>query len=255
MLEMRTMKRGAEGPRRRPKQGGYARGDETRAHIVATAIRVFGDRGYDQASTRDLATEAGVNPPALQYYFGGKEGLHRACAEFIIERASVAVMPALARAHDAIRRRARREASAALYNLLGALTETTSQPGSETLTRFMVRGRTDGAGPAIDMIRERLGTPVFEAMASLIGIVTRRSATSEHTRLQTLLILGQANWINANRDYALKVLGWAALDSKRISMIDELVREHTRRALGDEAPRRPRRRPFSRGRDRSDRAP
>jgi hypothetical protein len=104
----------------------------------------------------------------------------------------------------------------------------------------MVRGRTDGAGPAIDMIRERLGTPVFEAMANLIGIVTRRSATSERTRLQTLLILGQANWIHANRDYALKVLGWSALDSKRVSLIEGLVREHTRRALGDEAPARSR---------------
>ncbi len=91
------MKRGLN-PRRRPKKGGYPRGDETRAQIIATALKIFGEHGYDQASTREIATEAGVNPPALQYYFDGKEGLHRACAQFIIDRASVTLMPALERA-------------------------------------------------------------------------------------------------------------------------------------------------------------
>ncbi len=85
-------------PRRRPKKGGYARGDETRAQIIGTALKIFGEHGYDQASTRDIAAEAGVNPPALQYYFDGKEGLHRACAQFIIDRASITLTPALEQA-------------------------------------------------------------------------------------------------------------------------------------------------------------
>jgi hypothetical protein len=87
---------------------------------------------------------------------------------------------------------------------------------------------------------------VFEAIANLVGIVTRQSATNERTRLRALLVLGQVNWIHANRDYALKVLGWPALDSARVSMIEELVCEHTRGALGDEtrasSPTHPRRR-------------
>src|ERR1700761_3043436 len=89
-------------PRRRPKQGGYARGDETRAQIINTAMQVFGERGFDQASTRDIAAKAGVNPPALQYYFDSKEGLHRACAQYIIDRALPRLQPAMTAARAAV---------------------------------------------------------------------------------------------------------------------------------------------------------
>ena len=66
-------------------EGGYARGEETRARIVTAALRMFGERGFDGASTRDIATSAGVNAPALQYYFDNKEGVYLACAEHIVK--------------------------------------------------------------------------------------------------------------------------------------------------------------------------
>ena len=64
-------------------EGGYARGEETRARIVTAALKMFGERGFEAASTRDIATSAGVNAPALQYYFDNKEGVYLACVEHI----------------------------------------------------------------------------------------------------------------------------------------------------------------------------
>src|SRR5271165_5925578 len=81
--------------RRRPTSGGYARGEETRARITAVALRLFGDRGFDGVSTREIAEEAGVNPPALQYYFDSKEGLYCACAEYVASRVLGATEPML----------------------------------------------------------------------------------------------------------------------------------------------------------------
>jgi len=69
---------------RHAAEGGYARGEETRARIVAAALRMFGERGFEAASTRDIATMAGVNAPALQYYFDNKEGVYLACVEYIV---------------------------------------------------------------------------------------------------------------------------------------------------------------------------
>src|SRR5689334_6629200 len=63
------------GPRRRPEAGGYARGDEVRSRILLAAIAMFGEQGFASASTRAIAAQAGVNPPALQYYFHNKERL------------------------------------------------------------------------------------------------------------------------------------------------------------------------------------
>jgi AcrR family transcriptional regulator len=47
-------------------------GGETRERILAAALEAFAERGFDGASTREIATRAGANPGLLQYYFGGK---------------------------------------------------------------------------------------------------------------------------------------------------------------------------------------
>src|SRR5579872_3425614 len=72
---------------RHAADSGYPRGEETRTRIVIAAIKLFGEKGFDGASTRDIATAAGVNAPALQYYFNNKEGVYLACAEHIASRA------------------------------------------------------------------------------------------------------------------------------------------------------------------------
>jgi AcrR family transcriptional regulator len=52
--------------------------DSTREKILATALQVFAERGFDGARTRDIADRAGVNLGLLTYYFGNKEKLWRA---------------------------------------------------------------------------------------------------------------------------------------------------------------------------------
>jgi len=48
---------------------------DKKEHILETAERVFAELGYEGASTRLLAKEAGVNMAMLNYYFGSKDGL------------------------------------------------------------------------------------------------------------------------------------------------------------------------------------
>lgn len=49
--------------------------DATRSAIVDAAKRVFTEKGFDQAGTRDIADRAGVNIALINRYFGSKEGL------------------------------------------------------------------------------------------------------------------------------------------------------------------------------------
>ena len=83
---------------RRTSAGGYARGDETRQRIIEAAIELFGERGFAGASTREIAAMAGVNAPALQYYFENKEGVYRACVETIAEHGWEVFAPAVGHA-------------------------------------------------------------------------------------------------------------------------------------------------------------
>lgn len=107
--------RRARAPRHRP-EAGYARGEETRRRIIDVALRLFAQRGFEGASTREIAKEAGVNAPALQYYFDNKEGVYQACARHIVDSAVEHFLPAVEQA-EAVLEQGGRVRRAALRGL------------------------------------------------------------------------------------------------------------------------------------------
>ena len=54
---------------------------DKKEHILSAAEQVFAAHGYEGASTRHIAGEAGVNMAMLNYYFGSKDGLFKAVLE------------------------------------------------------------------------------------------------------------------------------------------------------------------------------
>lgn len=74
-MEARRARRKTATPRRKaaPVPAGPAR-----ERILAAALEVFAERGFDGARTRDIAERAGANLGLLTYYFGGKEPLWQA---------------------------------------------------------------------------------------------------------------------------------------------------------------------------------
>lgn len=218
--------------RRRPDAGGYARGEETRARIIAAALKVFGDQGYARASTRQIAAEAGVNPPALQYYFDSKEGLHRACGQFIIDRVNQALAPTLEAAEAAVATKTPERALEALTDLLDALVDLAlTSTDTQGRWRFMAHGQTDGAGPAFALFRDDLLRPVHAAVCRLVGVVIGRAPADEETRLRTTTVLSQLKAFQINYENTLVVMAWSDYGGGRIAAIKSVLRAHTRAAL------------------------
>jgi TetR/AcrR family transcriptional regulator len=57
--------------------------DATRGAILAAALDVFSERGFAGASTREIASRAGVTQPLLNYHFSSKDELWRAAVDGI----------------------------------------------------------------------------------------------------------------------------------------------------------------------------
>ncbi len=55
--------------------------NEKQIAIIAIAEKLFAEKGFDGASVRDIAQEAGVNVAMISYYFGSKEKLMEAVFE------------------------------------------------------------------------------------------------------------------------------------------------------------------------------
>ncbi|MGE5116329.1 MAG: TetR family transcriptional regulator [Betaproteobacteria bacterium] len=69
------------------------RGDATRAAILGAARERFAADGYERATIRAIAAEAGVDPALVMRYYGNKEGLFAAAAEFDLRLPDFAGVP------------------------------------------------------------------------------------------------------------------------------------------------------------------
>jgi len=51
---------------------------DARSRLVISALRLFAEKGFEAATTREICDAAGANISAIRYYFGDKAGLYRA---------------------------------------------------------------------------------------------------------------------------------------------------------------------------------
>jgi AcrR family transcriptional regulator len=69
-------------PAARGRAADTSRGEQTRQAIVTSAIRLFGEAGYEKTTMRAIAADAGVSVGNAYYYFPAKEAL---VSEFYLE--------------------------------------------------------------------------------------------------------------------------------------------------------------------------
>jgi AcrR family transcriptional regulator len=87
------------GTRPRPAPRGRRRAvgeSDARERILIAALEIFAERGFEGATTRDIAARAATNLGLIQYYFRGKERLWRAAVERVfaaLETALEQVVP------------------------------------------------------------------------------------------------------------------------------------------------------------------
>ena len=63
------------------KKAPDSRGEAMRKRIVSAAIDAFAEKGFEAASTRDIAKRAGTDQGLLTYHFPNKDKLWRAAAD------------------------------------------------------------------------------------------------------------------------------------------------------------------------------
>lgn len=68
---------------------------KTRGQILEAALRIFGEKGFDAASVREIASSVGVNHALIRHHFQNKEELWKEAVTFLFNRmqAELAVEP------------------------------------------------------------------------------------------------------------------------------------------------------------------
>ena len=58
---------------------------ETRARLLNAAARLFAEHGFARVTVRDICRKARANVAAVNYHFGGKDGLYQAVMRMAME--------------------------------------------------------------------------------------------------------------------------------------------------------------------------
>jgi AcrR family transcriptional regulator len=207
---------------RAPATAGYRKGDETRERVLGAALAAFGAAGFEAVTTRQIADAAGVSLPVLQYYFGGKEGLYRACAETIVERFRGHTAGPAGLAAEALESGCSAElARSHLKEVIGALARFLVETGpAEHWAQFAAREQRD-PGPAFELLYERLWRPGIEITARLIARIESRLDNDEAVRVQALLMISSLMAFRSTRSVSLRTMGWPEIGAEHLGRILE----------------------------------
>src|ERR1700722_7954967 len=220
-------------PRRSPV-GGYARGDETRQRIIDAAVKLFGEHGCPGASTRDIANAAGVNAPALQYYFENKEGVYQACAEYIANDLKSRFAPAMRRAREALKIDGGIDTLIdAFIDIQGAtLDAILMQPFASSRRLFIARELADEEpAMASKLLHRRLKQPLNKVTINLLSRILGTSPNDPVMRIRLLALRGQIMPFHHLPGACLDMLGWKEIDAAKGALLKVTVLDQTRTLL------------------------
>jgi AcrR family transcriptional regulator len=170
-------------------------------------------------TTRQIAQAAKVSLPTLQYYFGDKDGLYRACAREIVERYRRHTSSAAAEAAQALRADCPAETArlhlkaviAALAQLLVGSSETVSW------LQFVTRELRE-PGPAFEILYETLWRPGVELTTRLITRIVG-STQEDSARIQALLLISSVLSFQSGRNISLRAMQWTAIGRREVALV------------------------------------
>lgn len=199
--------------------------------LLDVALRQFGEHGFDGASTRAIAAEAGTVMSSITYRYGSKEGLYLACADYIGAQLVDHIEPALDRiaSQDALDADAAIEAVTGLVGTVGRMMLI---PEAETWAQFIIREQ-QRPGPAFERLYAGAMQRVAEAVVRLVGIA-RPSLDDAAVRAVAVTLYGQALVLRAAHAAVLRTMCTERLSETQQELLIRTIRANVRAILKSE---------------------
>ena len=140
---------------------------ETRERVLNTAARLFAERGVERVTVRDICQQARANVAAVNYHFGGKDGLYTAVMEL-----AIGVMRATTEAaRDA---GAGQSAEGRLRAYIATFVDRVTGSGRDTWIHHLLMRELADPTPALTLVVEQVLKPRLEYLCGTIAEIARR---------------------------------------------------------------------------------
>jgi AcrR family transcriptional regulator len=191
--------------------------------LIEAALELFGAKGFDATSTRELAARAGVNVALIAYHFGGKDGLRQAVVGEIGRRISQVVgVPGVPTglSPDAALERLQTTIRQIVGFLVGARE-------AEPLVNFMLHELAQG-GPQTELIYQRFVGPKHSELSALWAMASGQHADSEKVKLSIFAMIGQVIYFRLGREMVMRKMGWGGIGPDEVRRIGDLITANVR---------------------------
>jgi len=199
-----------------------------RERLLEAAVDVFGKHGFEAATTRMIATAAGVNIAAIPYYFSGKEGLYQAAVAYVVEKietktgTTLQEMTALA----SEKQLSRESALEAVETLIGSVVNfMVGAPEAPRVARMILREQIDPSS-AYDIIYSRVMSRIINAIAEFLTVILGLSP--RNARLRAMAMMGQVMAFRVARETMVRMMGLEGYSREETEEIRSVILEHTR---------------------------
>jgi TetR/AcrR family transcriptional regulator, regulator of cefoperazone and chloramphenicol sensitivity len=195
---------------------------------------MFGQLGFEGASTRNIATLAGVNAPALQYYFDSKEGLFLACVEHMVDRVWEYMSGVIARAERLV------VENADVDDLIEAFCDIHAQltqcmlmsRDNEDIRSFLARiQRGEGPAGGFEFAYTNLSGRISDVTSAIVSRLLGKPPHDEETLVRSAILSGQFVVFYAGCLNTMSQFNSGKSDTGHLALLQRVNREHTRVVL------------------------
>ena len=198
-----------------------ARAEATRAALVRSGLDLFGTKGFEATSTREIAARAGANVAAIAYHFGGKDGLRTACADFIASTIGD-VFACARRASANIETLSPNEARDQLARIAETLIDAiVARAEAGPIVRFVLREMFEPSA-AFERLYGAI-RPMHGQACAIWASATGAEPESEATRLTVFSLIGQIIYFRLARPAVLRRMEWVEIGPHEAAAIKRQV--------------------------------
>ncbi len=193
--------------------------DDTRTRLLDAAAEVFADRGFEDATIREICKRAQSNVALVNYYFGDKLELY---TEVFRRSLQCGGKPAPSLPDATV------EPEAALRQMIGAMMERAFEKCDDANLRFRLMLH-EFARPSIATIRvvDVVLRPVYDRLCEIVGALLNLPPDHETTRLTVHGILGQVAHFSHSRQMLNTLWPQLQMTPERREMVAKHITEST----------------------------
>lgn len=205
------------------------RGELAKRQLLEAACEIFGKNGPDSATTRQIAQAAKQNIAAIAYYFGSKEGLYLAVAQYIADLIRIDFEPTVAQLDDFLEKPNPTEHLPLLQKLIIdsflQYARLVLDKSNVPISRIMAREQLVPT-EAYSLIHQQALSPLLTRVNRLLALYIGLDPTLPKTMLHTHAILGEVLSFRLVRETILRQTGWDRIGKQEYEIISNTLKVH-----------------------------